>query len=147
MLVSRLVISAIAGTVLLTSFASTVRPVYGEGRTVWDGLFSEAQAARGGVIHDDKCSGCHAKDLSGTGMAGELAGPTFRRNYGGTTIDDLYSRVRETMPADGPNTLGPQQYIDIVSYMLAKNDYPPGAADLAADPDVLKNIRLLAAKP
>jgi len=132
---------------LLTSLALTVRPVQGQGRTVWDGVFSDAQAARGGPIYDEKCSGCHEQDLSGTGMAGELAGPTFRKNYDGMTVDDLYTRVRETMPADGPNTLTVQQYLDVVGYLLSKNDYPSGAAELTADSDTLKNIRLLATRP
>src|SRR5262245_45793837 len=137
----------VVGFLLLTSFALTVRSVHGQGMTVWDGVYSDAQAARGGPIYDDKCSGCHEKDLSGTGMAGELAGPTFRKNYDGTTVAELYTRVRETMPADGPNTLTPQQYIDIVSYMLLKNEYPAGTKELTSDLDVLKNLRLLATKP
>src|SRR5437870_47911 len=122
----RAAVAIAASLLLLTSSALTVRPVHGQTRTVWDGVFSEAQALRGGPVYDEKCSGCHEKDLSGTGMAGELAGPAFRRNYDGMTVADLYSRIRETMPADGPNTLTPQQYIDIVSYILLKNDFPPG---------------------
>src|ERR1051325_11577244 len=99
---SRFVVVVLGGTALLVGGLSTGRSVHGQTRSVWDGVFSADQAARGGPVYDDKCSGCHEKDLSGTGMAGELAGPTFRKNYDGSTLDELYTRVKETMPADGP---------------------------------------------
>ena len=41
----------------------------GPGRTVWDGVYSEAQAARGKAVSDAQCAYCHQPDLRGQGFA------------------------------------------------------------------------------
>jgi hypothetical protein len=41
-------------------------PLFGQGtRTVWDGVYNEAQAKRGEAIYVDACSNCHGRTLEG----------------------------------------------------------------------------------
>src|ERR1700732_3616265 len=46
-------------------------------RTVWDGVYTEAQAARGMMAFGQSCSGCHA--LAGQGDAAVVGGPFWKR--------------------------------------------------------------------
>jgi hypothetical protein len=41
------------------------------------------------------------------------------------------------MPEDAPGSLEPQQYVDIISYVLRANGFPPGDRELTADQAVL----------
>jgi mono/diheme cytochrome c family protein len=49
----------------------------GATRTVWDGLYTAAQSARGQIAYDRACAECHMADLSGHEYAGPLAGFGF----------------------------------------------------------------------
>src|SRR5712692_8049971 len=59
------------------------------------GLFTSAQAARGGELYAKRCAECHGQSLEGT-TSKPLAGPRFMRKWGdgGNTIDDLYFITR-----------------------------------------------------
>ena len=50
---------------LLVLFATGVPAAQEVPRTVWDGVFTETQAARGAVIYRQACRKCHYADLSG----------------------------------------------------------------------------------
>ncbi len=43
--------------------------------TVWDGVYTADQAARGKVVYDSHCSSCHLADLGGSLEVRPLAGP------------------------------------------------------------------------
>ncbi len=45
------------------------------------------------------------------------------------------------MPPDDPGGLDPEYYADVLAYVLSLNGYPPGEADLPADPRVLREVR------
>jgi plastocyanin len=68
------------------------------------------------------CSACHGEDLSGRATAPALAGSTFLLHWKGTSFDELYDRIRTTMPQGGPGSLGGQTYLNIVTYLLRAND-------------------------
>ena len=46
------------------------------------------------------------------------------------------------MPEDAPGSLPPQQYVDIVAYILRMNGFEPGSTELPADAEVLKELSL-----
>src|SRR5688572_29570126 len=50
-------------------------------RTVWDGVYSEAQAARGKAVYDAQCAFCHQSDLRGQGFAPGLIEDTFTSRW------------------------------------------------------------------
>ena len=97
-------------------------------------LFTQAQAERGKILYAQQCALCHGKNLEGT-PANPLAGERFMAKWGqgNYTIDDLYFITKTQMPYGKPDSLTPQQYIDIVALMLASNGYIAGTRELRVD--------------
>ena len=104
-----------------TSQASTQR------RTVWDGVYTEAQAARGMTAFGQSCSGCHA--LAAQGKA-PLVGDAFWKSFAQETVGDLLEFVSTNMPNGTPGSLTEPTYRDIVALMLKSNGFPAGTTEL-----------------
>jgi hypothetical protein len=51
------------------------------------------------------------------------------------------------MPKNKPGSLTREQVADITAYILSMSQYPAGAAELPADTQQLRAIRIDAAKP
>ena len=113
------------------------------GRSVWDGVYSPAQAVRGAALYGTLCSSCHGDDLEGTGQMPGLTGADFRKEWDGQAAGDLFERMKNSMPADKPGSLTREQNADILAFLLKTNGYPAGSADLKNDVDSLKAIRML----
>lgn len=109
-------------------------------KTTLDGVFSDAQAARGKAQYNTSCSGCHMEDLSGSGQALPLAGDAFMDVWEGQSVADLLGLVQGTMPQDKPGSLTPEAALDVITYILQQNKFPAGKEELKNDPDALKNI-------
>jgi mono/diheme cytochrome c family protein len=142
--IALLILSA-ACTFTLTGVV-TATATQDKARTTWDGVYSDGQSKRGADTYAKTCSSCHAEDLSGADGP-SLTGPDFNKDFDGQSVDDLFERVRTTMPADGPGSLTREQYADIVAFLLSKDSFPAGATDLPADNDALKQIKFTAQKP
>jgi S-disulfanyl-L-cysteine oxidoreductase SoxD len=119
--------------------------------TIWDGVYSEAQARRGEQVFKSQCSYCHKDDLTGgflddgVGKAPALAGKrafdsSFVERWGGLTLADMVATVAATMPQGSPSSLTVENYVDVVTYLLSKNDAPAGATDLSNDVETLSRI-------
>jgi len=115
-------------------------------RTVWDGVFTNAQADRGKAAYDGNCGSCHGASLTGGETAPPLAGGEFLANWNGLTAGDLLERIRATMPFDRPGSMSREVNADIVAYMFRFNRFPAGATDLDYRTQVLKQIRIEPAK-
>ena len=113
-------------------------------RTIWDGVFSDAQAARGQQAYRQSCAKCHAEDLLGTGNAPALVGEPFLGRFDRATADDVVQTIRQTMPQEAPDSLGAAAYVDIVAHLFKANGSPAGAADLPADRATLKQVLVTA---
>lgn len=105
------------------------------GRTVWNGVFTSAQANRGSQLYAASCAGCHGANLEGAeGKA--LRGDAFWTDWRESTVDALLTYVSKNMPfsEDGSlaGTLSPSTYVDIVAYMLSANEFPAGEQELTA---------------
>ncbi|HEY7392711.1 MAG TPA: c-type cytochrome [Bryobacteraceae bacterium] len=98
-------------------------------RTVWDGVYTETQAARGSTAFSQSCAGCHA--LAPEGKA-PLAGEPFWKSFAQKTVGDLLEFVRTYMPNGAPGSLDETTYGDIVALMLKSNGFPAGANELRA---------------
>jgi hypothetical protein len=105
------------------------------GKTVWDGVFTDAQADRGRTLYAANCAECHGASLEG-GEGKTLKGDQFWMDWGQQTVGELVNYVSKNMPAseDGSlaGTLAPSTYIDIVAHILKMNDMPAGALELTA---------------
>jgi mono/diheme cytochrome c family protein len=116
-------------------------------RSVWDGVYTEAQAKRGELVYRQNCAACHGMALEGIETAGPLAGARFTANWNGVTVGDLLERVRVSMPLDRPGTLSRQQTADVLAYVLSVNRFPAGKTELARQTELLKQIKFDATRP
>ena len=125
-------------------FASRLLVAQGaaSGGTVWDGVFTEAQASRGEAAYGRSCAACHKEDLLGGGTAPALAGEAFFRRWNESTVDDVVQTMRSSMPQEAPNSLDAQVYVDIMTYLLKASGSPTGSEELTADRDRLKLVRV-----
>jgi quinoprotein glucose dehydrogenase len=115
-------------------------PMAQAARTVWDGVYSEGQAARGKVLSDAQCAFCHQPDLRGQGFAPALVEDAFASRWQDGNLGDLFTIVKGTMPQDKPASLTDDEYAAIVAYLLQVNRYPAGQQELRADAATLKEI-------
>lgn len=99
-------------------------------RTVWSGIYSEAQALRGKVAYGAACASCHGDNLSGGGFASALVGEEFRAIWDQKKVRALYSRIISTMPENDPGSLSEETVLDMVAYVLQANGFPAGSEPL-----------------
>lgn len=100
--------------------------------TVWDGIYTTEQATRGNDAYNRNCAVCHRSDLGGReGRA--LVGSKFFEAWGEDTLDNLFAVIRQRMPENRPGSLDEGTYLDILAYILQRNEYPAGNAPLTAD--------------
>jgi len=110
--------------------------------TIWDGVYSVEQAARGKEVYNVSCVSCHAADLRGDSNAPGLTGMGFMFLWEGRSVGELYSTIQSQMPSENPNSLSAQRYRDVVSYILQANNFPPGNEDLSSNVDLLNAISI-----
>ena len=99
-------------------------------RTIWDGAYTEAQAARGMMAYGQSCAGCHALATEGrTPLVGDL----FWKSFAQKTTGELYEYVSTYMPNGTPGSLSKSAYEDIVAVILKSNGFPAGTTELGRD--------------
>jgi len=133
---------------LVAAFASVRSPVRaaapqtpGQGqKSVADGVYTDAQRTRGQQIYTTECADCHGADLNGSDTAPSLSGVEFVGAWKGTTVDELFEKIR-TMPPTSPGKLSPPQSADVLAFVISRNNFPAGPTELAADVAALKGIR------
>jgi hypothetical protein len=84
---------------------------------------------------------CHGESLEGR-LAPALAGSMFLGAWGGHSLWDLASKIRNTMPADDPGKLTLAQAADIVAFLLQTGKFPAAQTELATDEAGLKAVVL-----
>jgi len=131
---SRQVVIAAALIVWMTSLT------HAQGaRTVRDGVYTDAQAARGQAIYQKQCVSCHGAKLEGL-QGPPLIADVFVSHWHTQPLSDLAGKIRNTMPAGATGTLTPQQSVDLVAFILKSGGFPAGKTDLAADEATLGKI-------
>jgi len=115
-------------------------------RTVWDGVYTEAQAERGRSAYAQACASCHADDLRGKSTAPSLIEESFMFLWADMSVGDLFERTRLLMPSDRPGSLPPATYADIIAFIAQKNGFPAGA-ELGTDVGILKQILITEKRP
>jgi quinoprotein glucose dehydrogenase len=98
-------------------------------QSVWEGLYSDAQAMRGRDAYAKACARCHMDDLGGHEYAGALAGYPFQMKWEDASVAEVFGRIR-TMPLGEAGSLTAQEYVDILAYVLQANGYPSGGDEL-----------------
>ena len=102
-------------------------------RTIRDGVYTIQQATRGESATLVNCLKCHTLN--------EWSNPRFVENdWVDRRVGDLYTFIQRSMPEDDPGGLAPEEYRDIVAYMLWLSDAPPGETELSTDIEELDRI-------
>jgi mono/diheme cytochrome c family protein len=97
------------------------------------GVYTKAQAGRGSRTYAEVCVDCHS--------LGRFRGVDFAGKWADKPLSTLYTAVK-SMPKDEPGTLDPQEYADLVAYLLSINEYPEGPQELAVANETLAAILL-----
>jgi mono/diheme cytochrome c family protein len=94
---------------------------------LWDGLYTDDQAARGNAVFNTTCANCHTLDSQGERP---LSGKKFWDSYAQKTVGDLFSFMQKNMPNGNGGSLSEKTYADLVALVLKSNGIPAGAAEL-----------------
>jgi hypothetical protein len=141
----------LTGVVALAAGSSVREPAQdaakAAGKTVWDGVYTTAQADSGKALYTQWCASCHNADLRGDGTAPSLIEEGFAFQWDDTSVGEFYEQIRKLMPSNRPNSLPAQSYRDIVAFILQSNKIPVGDKELPDDLDALNLIRITAKHP
>lgn len=116
-------------------------------RSVWDGVYTDAQAKRGEKVSAEQCARYHGETLAGLESAPALVGDVFNANWEGVALGDLFERIRISMPQDTPGTLSRQQNADVIAHLLKAGKFPAGDKELVTDVAVLAQITFVSNRP
>jgi alcohol dehydrogenase (cytochrome c) len=108
------------------------------------GWFSSDQLGPGRWEYSQKCSVCHGAQLQGGG-APALKGQIFVQLWNGKSLQNLYTYVHDQMPLGQAGSLDPQEYADVVAYMLGQSGLPSGNQKLTAESPMQRVLELSAA--
>ena len=102
-------------------------------------MYTEAQAERGKKVYEANCVTCHLPDLDGSanpdaGARGApLVGSRFVQDFGESRVSALFNKMKRDMPSGRPGTLTDQEYLDAAAFVLQRNNFPAGAAELTEE--------------
>jgi alcohol dehydrogenase (cytochrome c) len=108
----------------------TVQPPANAQQPARTAPYTTEQATAGRATYQVKCASCHLPDLKGSNEAAPLAGINFTNMWGGRPASDLFNRIRNTMPMTEPGSLGDEEAVDIVAYLLQANGAAAGTEAL-----------------
>jgi S-disulfanyl-L-cysteine oxidoreductase SoxD len=108
--------------------------------SVWQGVYTKAQAERGRANYFAACASCHGAQLQGDTDAPDLAGNAFLRRWTDRSVGALFSFTESQMPVGRPRSLGAAGYADVIAHILATNGIPDGQQELPAGGPVLDGI-------
>jgi mono/diheme cytochrome c family protein len=106
-------------------------------------VYTADQASQGAAVYQQQCAACHGSSLEG--VAGPaLKGPQFKAMAQAQALNaqSLLLVVSQSMPQSDPGSLTPEQYGQVVAYILQQNGYPAGSTPLSAQAANLKDLDL-----
>ena len=102
-------------------------------RSTQSGVYTAEQAERGQDTYMMLCTGCHT--------AATHTGVAFQ-HWDGHSLAELFGYMSTKMPKNEPGSLAPEQYVDVLAYLLKLNQMPVGRTELPTDTTVLGTIRI-----
>ena len=127
---------------LVLSFTVVVLPAQEAARrktTARDPGFTAPQAERGKQVYETHCVTCHLPGLDGssnpTGNAkgAPLVGPRFVQDFGEAKVSALFNKIKRDMPNGKAGSLSDQEYLDVASFVLQRNNFPAGPTELTVE--------------
>src|SRR5436853_2791474 len=84
-------------------------------RNILNGVFTDAQAARGDAVFAEKCARCHeGADVDGP----PLTGDPFIDRWREDSLEPLYIFIKTKMPQNAPGSLDAATALDVVAFLL-----------------------------
>ena len=140
-LVSALVLGMLGRWPEGTLQAKAVQAGSAERITVWNRVYTEAQAAKGKSIFDEFCSSCHGQYLEGGGQRSPgLRGDKFMESWREDNLGSLFTKIRTTMPRRSTRTMTEDESLALVTHILHENDFPAGTDELSVS--MLSTVRI-----
>jgi len=103
-------------------------------RTTMSGVYTTEQAARGSDTYAMMCRSCHTP--------ASHTGAVFANSWNRKPLSELFQFMVQRMPKNEPGSLAPEEYAQVLAYLLKMNDMPAGSDELPADSVALKKIRI-----
>ena len=101
-------------------------------RSLWEGVFTTEQVARGRAQYAVTCARCHGGSLEG-GMGASLVGTAFWNEWREQSVADMVDYVAKNMPMGRQAApLSPTEAADLVAFVLSNNDLPARPVALSA---------------
>jgi len=135
--------SALVGGAALVMAATTIGAAAGQParRTVWDGVYSNAQAERATATFESVCSRCHTLAPGGNTQGGAISGDKFWTAFTQKSVGDLLGYVSKNMPNGNGGSLAASTYNDLVALILRANGFPAGDVDVS--PESVAGIQII----
>lgn len=112
---------------------ATALAMNGQGQTsVKAGVYTAVQADRGQALFRSKCASCHAPN--------RFTDDLFYTSFAGKPLWEMYDVISDTMPEEDPGSMKPEEYVDVMAYLLKLNNFPTGPSELPVGKDVLSAI-------
>jgi mono/diheme cytochrome c family protein len=108
-------------------------------KTVREAVYTDAQAERGKKVYETNCVTCHLPDLDGSAnpdanaRGAPLVGTRFVQDFGESRVSALFNKMKRDMPSGRPGTLTDQEYLDATAFVLQRNKFPAGTAELTEE--------------
>lgn len=121
---------AVCAVLLVTVSAFAMN---GQGqKSVKAGVYTSAQADRGQALYRSKCASCHAPN--------RFTDDLFYTSFAGKPLGEMFDVISDTMPEDDPGGMKPEEYVDVMAYLLKLNSFPTGEVELPTGKDALSAI-------
>jgi len=135
----------ILAVLIMLSFVTSPRAFapQSDAKTVWSGVYTDTQAARGEVAYEANCAPCHGSNLDGVAY---LKGDDFMERWRELNVRNLYDSISKSMPrqrrgsTNRPGSLSESMYVDIMAHIFRANSFPSGSQELTTG--VMKNIQI-----
>jgi mono/diheme cytochrome c family protein len=109
-----------------------------QGRTVWDGVYTDAQATRATGVFGASCAGCHTLTPDGNRP---LSGDRFWQSNTQKPVVDLLNYISKNMPNGNGGSLSQESYNDLTALILRSNGLPAGATELS--PQSIAGVQII----
>jgi len=126
---------------VVLAFVTGVAAIAGQGgqTSVTAGVYTAAQADAGEALFRTHCASCHAPN--------RFTDDLFYISFADKPLWEMFDVISDTMPEDNPASLKPEEYIEVMSYLLKLNAFPAGTTALSTSKEALSAIKMEKPKP
>ena len=110
-------------------------------RTVWSGVYTDAQAERARPTFEGTCTQCHTEKPGSATRGGSVSGEKFMAAFQQKSVGDLLSYVSKNMPNGNGGSLPASTYNDLVAFILRANGFPAGTAEVT--PEAVAGVQII----